>query len=105
MCAAAAGIAGGINHYALTRAFAMMGITRQPSRPSYNTYQQNLSQSICQTAHECTERSLQNVLECLPLKNNNTLSVSIDVSWSHVRNANEASGEFIFQGQVPGKLN
>jgi hypothetical protein len=104
MCAAAAGIAGGINHYALTRAFAMMGITRQSSRPSYNTYQQKISQSICKTARECTERSLHDVLEYLHLQNNNTLSVSFDVSWSHVRNANEASGEFIFQGRVPGNV-
>jgi hypothetical protein len=105
MSAAAAGIAGGINHYELTRALAIMGITRQPWWKSYNAYQQKLCQSICKTARECTDKALHDVITHLKKENNNTLSVSFDVSWSHVRNANEASGEFIFQGRVPGKIN
>jgi hypothetical protein len=103
-CAAAA-IAGGVNHNGLTKVLAMMGITHQPSKKSYHTYQQTISQSVCKNAKECAEKALHDVLEYLQRINKNTLSVSFDVSWSHVRNANEASGEFIFQGHVPGRTN
>ena len=102
MCAAAAGLAGGVNHYALTKVFAMMGITHQPSQPSFHKYQQELSPVICQAAKESAAKALDDVLEYLKQANKKTLSVSFDVSWSHVRNANEASGEFIFQGNLPG---
>jgi hypothetical protein len=104
MCAAAAGLAGGVNHYALTKIFAMMGITRQPSQRSFHKYQQTLSPVICQAAKESAAQELDNVLEYLKKTNKKTLSVSFDVSWSHARNANEASGEFIFQGNLPGKF-
>jgi hypothetical protein len=104
MCAAAAGLVGGVNHYALTKVFAMMGITRQPSKPSFHKYQQMLSPVICQAAKESAAEALKNVLDYLKQINRKTLSVSFDVSWSHARNANEASGEFIFQGSLPGKF-
>jgi hypothetical protein len=104
MCIAAAGLAGGVNHYALTKIFAIMGVTRQPSQPSFHKYQQTLSPIICQSAKESAAKAFNDVLEYLKQTDKKTLSVSFDVSWSHVRNANEASGEFIFQGNLPGKL-
>ena len=103
MCAAAAGIAGSINRYALSRVLAMLGITRQPSRTTFHQDQQKLSPLICKAAKNSAANALQDVLSYLLQINKKTLSVSFAVSWSHVRNANEASGEFIFQGKVPGK--
>jgi hypothetical protein len=104
MCAAVAGIAGAVNRYALSRVLATLGVTKQPSRTTFHKHQQKLSPVICQAAKQCAADALQEVLRHLQKTHKETLSVSFDVSWSHVRNATEASGEFIFQGKVPGKL-
>jgi hypothetical protein len=83
MCAAAAGLVGGVNHYALTKIFAMMGITRQPSHPSFHKYQQILRPVICKVAKESAAEAFENVLEYLKQTDQKTLTVSFDVSWSH----------------------
>jgi hypothetical protein len=83
---------------------ATVGITKQPSHTTFQEDQSKLSPLICEAAKNCAASALQNVLRYLQQINEKTLSVSFDVSWSHVRNASEASGEFIFQGKVPGKL-
>jgi hypothetical protein len=50
--------------------------------------------------------SAENALEavCEKLQNNNQdiLEVSFDCSWSHVREASQASGEFIYNGELEG---
>jgi hypothetical protein len=104
-CAAAAGLVGGINRNSLTRAFAIIGLTKQPGKSTFHQHQDKLIQPICNTAKECTSNMLCQVVTHLKSINQPSLPVSFDVSWSHVRNAKEASGEFIFQGKLPGKSN
>jgi len=105
MCAAAAGLVGGINRNALARVFGMMGITKQPGKTSFHNYQDRLIQPICKAAKKSAANALEQVITYLKSSNQITMAVSFDVSWSHVRNAKEASGEFIFQGKIPGKKN
>ena len=41
----------------------------------------------------------------LKKREKNILTVGFDTSWSHVRNASQASGEFIYHGIPEGKYN
>ena len=47
--------------------------------------------------------TLMKAITHIKAKGERILPTSFDCSWSHCRNANQASGELIFQGNLDGK--
>ncbi|CAB4422880.1 unnamed protein product [Rhizophagus irregularis] len=80
-CITGAGLIGGVNREELRSILAFLGITKQ------NGHQQYYNKEVCDY--------LQN-------KGQDLLEVSFDCAWSHVREASQASGEFIFNGELEG---
>ncbi|CAG8771808.1 43213_t:CDS:10, partial [Gigaspora margarita] len=94
---AAAGLAGGISHNALQSSLATIGITSQIGRKLYNNYQKMYFTSLIASAKLSTTQALQRCIEYAVSQKNEALAVGFDCSWAHVRNANQASSEFICQ--------
>ncbi|CAG8811939.1 32652_t:CDS:10, partial [Gigaspora margarita] len=78
-CITAASLVGGINRQFLQNILAIIGITKQQCKSSHYSYQIPLYKEI--------------------------ENFGFDVSWSHSRNANESSGEFIYLEKVSGYNN
>ncbi|RGB24425.1 hypothetical protein C1646_773135 [Rhizophagus diaphanus] len=70
-------LASGMNHYAMQTALAVMGITTQSSE-------------------ESAKRTLKAAITHIITKGKKALTIGFDYSWSHSRNAKQASGEFIY---------
>ncbi|CAB4427054.1 unnamed protein product [Rhizophagus irregularis] len=86
----------GINHQSLEMILAMLGITQQYTKKMYHENQKKLFHPICEKTEKSANQAFQ--LTCEYIKNikEKILPISFDVSWSHVRNTNQASSEFIF---------
>jgi uncharacterized protein YbjQ (UPF0145 family) len=81
-----------------------LGVTKLPSKSIYHKYQKSMSEDIKNTASENAKKALYSLIEDAKKKGKNTLTVGFDISWSHVRNASQASGEFIYHGIPEGKF-
>ncbi|CAG8542566.1 2139_t:CDS:2, partial [Dentiscutata heterogama] len=97
---AGAGLLGGVNREEVRSILALLGVTKQSGHQQYFNKQAEFFQSLYQIADKSAENLL--ILVCEQLRNNNQdiLEVSFDCAWSHVREALQASGEFIFNGEL-----
>ncbi|PKY56375.1 hypothetical protein RhiirA4_428204 [Rhizophagus irregularis] len=99
---AAATLAGGINHYAMQTALAVIGITTQSCSRSYHQHQSQMFPTIISKANESAKQALNAAIAHANAKGKKFLSVGYDCSWSHSRNARQASGEFIYLDELKG---
>src|SRR6185369_10269477 len=98
----ATGLIAGLNQEELRTALAFMGVTSQPSRASYWQYQGQLFDKIEKMADDVVNLALIKSIEKVKNEGKKSLCCGFDVSWTHVRNAYQASGELIFDGFVEG---
>ena len=71
---------------------------------SYHQYQAQMFSNIIKMAEESAYLALLNTLKYLKEeKKTNILPVGFNYSWSHARNTNQASSEFIFLENLPGR--
>ena len=92
----------GLNRQQNETFLASMGITNQICKKTFHNNQKRFFQTLTMEAEESAKDTLMECINHIKSLDQNILSVSFDTSWSHVRNANQASGEFIFQGNHPG---
>ncbi|CAJ0863280.1 11218_t:CDS:2 [Entrophospora sp. SA101] len=97
---AATGLIAGLNRRELETGLAFMGITSQSFSKSYFQYQRDYYDPIKNMAREIISSALNKVIEKSNEEGKKTIPCSFDVSWSHVRNAPQASGEFIYDGYI-----
>ena len=103
-CIATAGLVGGVNRQSLQMAFMCVGVTSQLCKSSYHYYQAMTFEKIIESAETSVKIALQSVIDHHKKQGKYTLPVSFDCSWSHVRNAQQASGEMIYDSKdVTGK--
>ncbi|CAB5373721.1 unnamed protein product [Rhizophagus irregularis] len=95
---AAATLCSGLNRQEFQNAMLTIGITKLPSKTIYHKYQKSMSENIKNVALENTRKALYASIDDAKKKGKNVLTVGFDTSWSHVRNASQASGEFIYHG-------
>ncbi|PKK61666.1 hypothetical protein RhiirC2_718260 [Rhizophagus irregularis] len=93
---AASTLAGGMNHYAMQTALAVMGITAQSCKSSYHQYQSRMFPTLILKAEESAKQALNAAITHTVAKGKKALTIGFDCSWSHSRNAKQASGEFIY---------
>jgi hypothetical protein len=104
-CFVTAGLIGGINRQALQMTFMCVGVILQLCKASYHNYQAITFEKIVESAEVSAKMVLQNVIDHYKTQEKHTLPLSFDCSWSHVRNAQQASGEIIYDGKdVKGKF-
>ena len=98
-----AGLAGGANRQQMETIFATVGITSQIVKKTYHKYQKKFFDTLHYTVIISAEEALE--IACSHIVNigDKVLPVSFDVSWSHVRNANQASEELILQKELLDK--
>lgn len=98
--------------------FATIGITSQCFKAIYHNHQYQLFSKIIELAKSSTNNAIINcvdhVKQALTEQANSTkleldkhkkiLPISFDVSWSHGKNAKQASGEFICHLEFEGKI-
>ncbi|CAB4475362.1 unnamed protein product [Rhizophagus irregularis] len=99
---AAATLCSGLNRQEFQNAMLTIGITKLPSKTIYHKYQKSMSENIKNVALENTRKALYASIDDAKKKGKNVLTVGFDTSWSHVRNASQASGEFIYHGIPEG---
>ncbi|GES81564.1 DNA helicase RecQ [Rhizophagus clarus] len=99
-----AGIAGGANCQQMKTIFSTVGVTSQIVKKTYHNYQKKFFDTLHHAAVTSAEEALE--IACSHIVNieEKVLPVSFDVSWSHVRNANQASGELILQKNFLGNF-
>ncbi|CAG8686531.1 1144_t:CDS:2, partial [Ambispora gerdemannii] len=97
---AGAGLIGGVNREELRSMLAVLGITRQNGHQQYFNKQSEFFYNLYQIADNSTENALITICEQLHKNNRDILEVSFDCAWSHVREASQASGEFIYNGKL-----
>ncbi|CAH1767797.1 839_t:CDS:2 [Entrophospora sp. SA101] len=100
LLAAGAGLVGGVNRRQLQTIFSMMGVTTQSSKGHYYDRQNEYLKSINNEAEVSAQIALTKAIAYIKAKGERILPASFDCSWSHCRNANQASGELIFQGNL-----
>lgn len=100
---AAATLCSGLNRQEFQNAMLTIGITKLPSKTIYHKYQKSMSENIKNVALENTRKALYASIDDAKKKRKNSLTVGFDTSWSHVCNASQASGEFIYHGIPEGK--
>lgn len=103
-CLAGAGLVGGVNREELRSMLALLGITRQNGHQQYFDKQEEFFSSLYQVANISAEDALVAICEKLQSDGQDILEVSFDCAWSHVREASQASGEIIFNGELEGWL-
>nr|CAG8472815.1 410_t:CDS:10 [Entrophospora candida] len=99
---AGSGLLGGVNRQQLETISSMLGITSQISNRFYYEKQETFYENIIDHAEISTEVALNDAIAYTKSQNKNVLPVSFDCSWSYGRNTNQASGEFIYQDDLPG---
>ncbi|RIB01530.1 hypothetical protein C2G38_2256135 [Gigaspora rosea] len=104
---AAVGLMSGLNRHSLQSALGCLGITSQISKPTYYKYQMQLFLPLIQCAQLSVNNALIKACQFALFKPQipgiePILAIGFDVSWSHLRNAGQASGEFIYQEIIPG---
>ncbi|RHZ48037.1 hypothetical protein Glove_562g38 [Diversispora epigaea] len=103
---AGAALAGGINRNSFQTALATIGITNQNCKQTYHSYQTRLYKPIIEYIKLSNKTILLEIIN--QLKTNNlpskekVLPIGFDCSWSHSRNAHQASGEFLYLGNFSG---
>jgi hypothetical protein len=100
---AAATLCSGLNRQEFQNAMLTIGITKLPSKTIYYKYQKSIDENIKNIALENAKNALYASIDDAKKKGKNSLTVGFDASWSHVRNAAQASGEFIYHGIPEGR--
>ncbi|RHZ83721.1 hypothetical protein Glove_88g115 [Diversispora epigaea] len=95
-CVATSGLIGGVNRRLLQMVLACLGITSQICKATYFRYQKLNFGKVIEGAETSADIVLQKVIEHHKIQNKKIISVSFDCSWSHVRNAQQASGKIIY---------
>jgi hypothetical protein len=98
-CVATAGLVGGINRRSLQMVFAYAGISLQLCKASFHHHQTRTFEKIVSAAGTSADIALRKVIEHHKIQGKQIIPVSFDCSWSHVRNAQQASGEIIYDGR------
>ncbi|CAB5211335.1 unnamed protein product [Rhizophagus irregularis] len=101
---AASALASGVNRHAMQTALAVMGITTQSCKQSYHRYQSQMFSTIISKAKESARQALDAAMAHANTKEKRSFVVGFDCSWSHSRNAGQASGEFIYLDDLEGIL-
>ncbi len=103
---AGATLAGGMNRNSFQTALAAIGVTNQCSKRSYHNYQNHMYKPIIESAKQSSKTILLEILDHLEdiylPGQEKVLSIGFDCSWLHSRNAHQASGEFLYLGDLPG---
>jgi len=96
----------GINRNSIQITLATIGVTNQCSKKSFYNYQACMYEPIFDGAKSSSETLLCEILDQLELVHlpgqEKVLPVGFDCSWSHSRNAHQASGEFLYLGDLFG---
>lgn len=100
---AGAGLVGGTNGQQIQTILSMIGITAQSSKGHYHNKQNEYLENVNNEAEISAQIALSKAIAHIKAKGEKILPTSFDCSWSHCRNANQASGELIFQGNLEGK--
>ncbi|PKB96521.1 hypothetical protein RhiirA5_434691 [Rhizophagus irregularis] len=95
-CITGAGLIGGVNREELCSILAFLGITKQNGHQQYYNKQEEYFENLYQAADLSANNTLREVCDYLQNKGQDLLEVSFDCTWSHV----QASGEFIFNGEL-----
>jgi len=99
-------LAGGINRNSFQTALATIGVTNQCSKQSYYNYQARMYKPIVDYAKFSSKTILLEILDQLEMiylpGQEKVLPIGFDCSWSHSRNAHQASGEFLYLGDLSG---
>lgn len=104
-CVAAAGLVGGTNRQSLQMILACVGITLQLGKTIFHQYQGKTFKEIIKASQTSADIVLRKVIEHHKTQGKQIIPISFDCSWSHVRNAQQASGEMIYDGRdIEGKL-
>ncbi|CAG8769607.1 46316_t:CDS:10, partial [Gigaspora margarita] len=98
---AASGLASGLSRNAIQSSLATIGVTSQISKKTYHKYQKMYFTPLIACAKSSTTQALEKCIEYALSQNKEALAVGFDCSWSHVRNAHQASGKFICQEMPP----
>ncbi|CAG8752005.1 2000_t:CDS:2, partial [Rhizophagus irregularis] len=98
-CITGAGLIGGVNREELCSILAFLGITKQNGHQQYYNKQEEYFENLYQAADLSANNTLREVCDYLQNKGQDLLEVSFDCTWSHV----QASGEFIFNGELEGQ--
>jgi hypothetical protein len=85
-------------------ALAVLGITTQSCRSSYDQYQSQMFPTIILKAKESVRQALDVAIAHASAKEKKSFVIGFDCSWSHSRNAGQASGEFIYLDNLDGKF-
>ncbi|CAG8604267.1 4136_t:CDS:2 [Ambispora gerdemannii] len=99
---AAVGLAGEANHEEWSTMLCLCGITRQSGNSQYFQKQERFFNGIKTAAKDSANNALRIVCEELTSKGNEILEVEFDCAWSKVREAPQASAEFIYNGKLEG---
>ena len=99
---AGAGLVSDVNRQQLQNILSIIGITAQSSKGYYHNKQNEYLAKINIEAEKSAQMALTKAIEHIKAKGERLLPTSFDCSWSHCRNANQASGELIFQGNLDG---
>ncbi|PKB94983.1 hypothetical protein RhiirA5_437619 [Rhizophagus irregularis] len=103
---AGAALAGGVNRNSFQTALATIGVTNQCCKKSYFNCQARMYKPIIDSAKSSCKAILYEILDHLELAHlpsqEKVLLIGFDCSWSHSRNAHQASGEFLYLGDLPG---
>ena len=104
---AGATLSEGINRNSFQTALATIGMTKQCSKQAYHKNQARMYKPIIDSAKLSSEILLLEILDHLEMAHSpgqeKILPIGFDCSWSHSRNAHQASGEFLYLGELPGK--
>ncbi|RIA84549.1 hypothetical protein C1645_412472 [Glomus cerebriforme] len=103
---AGAALAREINRNSFQTALATIGVINQCCKKSYFNCQARMYKPIIDSAKSSCEAILYEILDNLesihlPGKEK-VLPIGFDCSWAHSRNAHQASGEFLYLGDLPG---
>ncbi|GBC04658.1 hypothetical protein RclHR1_00580023 [Rhizophagus clarus] len=96
---AGATLAGGMNRNSFQTALATIGVTNQCSKKSYHNYQ---IACLNQSSKTILLEILDHLEEIYLPGQEKVLPIGFDCLWSHSCNAHQASGEFLYLGDLPG---
>ncbi|CAB4428237.1 unnamed protein product [Rhizophagus irregularis] len=98
----ASALVSGINRHTIQTALAVMGITTQSCKQAYHKYQSQIFPTIISKAEESARQALDAAIVHANTKEKKSFVIGFDCSWSHSRNAGQASGEFIYLDNLEG---
>ncbi|RIA79877.1 hypothetical protein C1645_745629 [Glomus cerebriforme] len=89
-----------LNRQEFQNAMLTIRIMKLPCKAIYHRYQKSMDKNIKNVALENAKKALYASIDDAKKKGKNVLTVEFDISWSHVRNTLQASGEFIYH-EIP----